>query len=358
MTRAAPCPVGATDAGLASFVALAGVRHAEGAAGADILPRVTDDVVELALVGAGRMGRMHLRALDPAGGRTGAVRVTDVVEPVAAAREALRGSGHRVHATLADLLAARRPDGVLVAAPTGHHADVARAALGAGIPVLCEKPAGLTWQEVEETGRIADDRGVAFQVAYWRRFVPGIVALRERIVAGELGQILHVVCAQWDGAPPPPQFRHGSGGAFVDMGVHEFDVVRWVTGRWVESVAAVQTPALDPRARPDVDNAQALLGLFGGTTAAVSLGRHHPDGDMVTIEVFGSTGHERLTVLDPHDGDEPMLDALARQADSFAELVRGGPRRGAGTADAVAALRVAARAAQASSGSSPAVTEP
>jgi myo-inositol 2-dehydrogenase/D-chiro-inositol 1-dehydrogenase len=90
----------------------------------------------------------------------------------------------------------------------------------------------------------------------------------------------------------------------------------------------------------------------------VSLGRHHPDGDMVTIEVFGSTGHERLTVLDPHDGDEPMLDALARQADSFAELVRGGPRRGAGTADAVAALRVAARAAQASSGSSPAVTEP
>ena len=144
------------------------------------------------------------------------------------------------------------------------------------------------------------------------------------IVAGELGQILHVVCAQWDGAPPPAQFRRSSGGAFVDMGVHEFDVIRWLTDQSVTSVVAVQTPALDPSARPDADNAQALLGLSGGATAAVSLGRHYPGGDLVTIEVFGSAGHERSTVLDPDDGDEPMLEALARQAESFAELVRGG----------------------------------
>jgi len=165
------------------------------------------------------------------------------------------------------------------------------------------------------------------------------------------------VGAQWDGAPPPVQFRHGSGGAFVDMGVHEFDVIRWLTGQSVVSVGAAQTPALDPAARPDADNAQALLGLSGGATAAVSLGRHHPGGDLVTIEVFGSTGHERLTVLDPHDGDVPLLDALARQAESFAELVRGGRRRGAGTADAVAALRDADRAAEALRGGRFAVTE-
>jgi myo-inositol 2-dehydrogenase / D-chiro-inositol 1-dehydrogenase len=310
-----------------------------------ILFVVIDGVVELALVGAGRMGRMHLQALDPAGGRTAAVRVTDVVEPTAAGRQALRDSGYRVHVALADLLEARRPDGILVAAPTDRHTEVARAALTAGVPVLCEKPAGLNWREIEATGRVAAQRGVAFQVAYWRRFVPALVALRERVVAGELGQILHVVCAQWDGAPPPPQFRRSSGGAFVDMGVHEFDVIRWLTGRSVTSVVAVQTPALDPSARPDVDNAQALLGLSDGATAAVSLGRHYPGGDLVTLEVFGSAGHERWTVLDPDDGDVPMLDALARQADSFAELVRGGPRRGAGTADAVAALQDAARAA-------------
>jgi myo-inositol 2-dehydrogenase / D-chiro-inositol 1-dehydrogenase len=308
---------------------------------------VADDVVELALVGAGRMGRMHLRALDPAERRTTAVRVTDVVEPVEAARDALRTSGFRVHASLTDLLAAGRPDGVLVAAPTDRHSRITRDALAAGIPVLCEKPAGSTWREVEETGRLAAERGVAFQVAYWRRFVPAMVALRERVTAGDLGQILHVVCVQWDASPPPVQFRHSSGGAFVDMGVHEFDVVRWLTGQTVTSVVALQTPALDPAARPDADNAQALVGLSGGTTAAVSLGRHHPEGDLVTIEVFGSAGHERATVLDPRDGDAPLLDALARQAESFAELVRGGLRRGAGTVEAVAALHDAARAAEA-----------
>ena len=156
---------------------------------------------------------MHLQALDPAGGRTAAVRVTDVVEPSKAARDALRDKGYRLHVTLTDLLAARRPDGVLVAAPTDRHAHVARAALVAGIPVLCEKPAGLTWREVEEPGCVAAERGVAFQVAYWRRFVPAMVALRERIVAGELGQILHIVCAQWTAPRRLAQFRHSSGGA-------------------------------------------------------------------------------------------------------------------------------------------------
>ena len=304
---------------------------------------MTDGVVELALVGAGRMGRMHLRALGPAG----RVSITDVVEPAAAGREALRDGRYHLHARLADLLAARRPDGVLVAAPTDRHTEIARTALAAGIPVLCEKPAGLTWREIEETGRLAEQRGVAFQVAYWRRFVPSMVALRERIGAGELGQVLHVVCAQWDGAPPPARFRRESGGAFLDMGVHEFDVIRWLTGQPVAAVVAVQTPALDAAAWPDADNAQALLRLADGATAAVSLGRHHPGGDLVTVEVFGSAGHERLTVLDPDNGDEPMVDALARQAESFAELVRGGRRRGAGTADAVAALRDAERAAAA-----------
>jgi myo-inositol 2-dehydrogenase/D-chiro-inositol 1-dehydrogenase len=142
------------------------------------------------------------------------------------------------------------------------------------------------------------------------------------------------------------------------MGVHEFDVVRWLTGQSVASVAAVQTPALDPLARPDADNAQALLRLSGGATAAVSLGRHYPGGDLVTIEVFGSAGHERSTVLDPRQGDEPVLQALARQAESFAELVRGGRPRGAGTADAVAALRDAARAAEALGERASAVIDP
>lgn len=307
-----------------------------------ILGGVPDDVVTLALIGGGRMGSMHLRALD----LSARVRVTDVVEAVPATRERLAASGLRVHASLDDLLQHQVPDGVLVAVPTDRHADVVTRALDAGLAVLCEKPAGLSSEQVEGIGARAAAAGLPYQVAYWRRFVPEVARLRERLRSGELGDLLTITCAQWDGAPPPPQFRHTSGGIFVDMGVHEFDVVRWLTGDDVVALAAAVTPALDPAARPDADNAQALLSLGSGATAVVSLGRHHPDGDLVSLEVFGSRGHERITVLDPADGERPMLEALARQAESFADFVKGVARQGAGTADAVAALADAERAAR------------
>jgi myo-inositol 2-dehydrogenase/D-chiro-inositol 1-dehydrogenase len=306
-----------------------------------ILPAVNETVLDLALVGAGRMGRTHLRAL----ARSRTVRVRDVVDPVPAVRAELSAAGFRVHASLAELLVVGAPDAVLVAAPTNRHDAVVRGVVAAGLPVLCEKPGGLTSSEVADVGRAAADAGVAFQVAYWRRFVPAMVRLRERVVAGELGQVLHVHCAQWDGAPPPAAFRIASGGIFADMGVHEFDVVRWLTGAEITGVRAVATPAVDNAARPDVDNAQVLFTLTGGATATASLGRHYPDGDIVTLEVFGTTGHERLVVLDPADGERAILEALVAQAESFARLVAGGPREGAGVDDAVAALDAAERAA-------------
>jgi myo-inositol 2-dehydrogenase/D-chiro-inositol 1-dehydrogenase len=232
-----------------------------------------------------------------------------------------------------------------VAAPANRHDAVVREVVAAGLPVLCEKPAGLTSREVADAGRAASDAGVPFQVAYWRRFVPSLVRLRDRVVAGDLGHVLHVHCAQWDGAPPPPAFRVASGGIFADMGVHEFDVVRWLTGAEITDVRAAATPAVDAAARPDVDNAQVLLTLADGATAIASLGRHHPDGDVVTLEIFGTAGHQRLVVLDPADGEGAMLEALVAQAESFARLVAGGRREGAGVDDAVAALDAAERAA-------------
>jgi myo-inositol 2-dehydrogenase/D-chiro-inositol 1-dehydrogenase len=96
-------------------------------------------------------------------------------------------------------------------------------------------------------------------------------------------------------------------------------------------------------AGPDPDGGQVLLSLSGGATAQVSLGRYFPGGDWVSVEVFGTRGHERITVLDPGSGGRPQLGALARQAEAFARTIRGGTRAGAGIQDAVAALAVAAR---------------
>jgi len=302
--------------------------------------------VRLALVGAGRMGRMHLRALAPGAGLAdpSLVRVSSVVDPVPAVRAELRSAGHEVHSDLDAVLAQPgRPEGILVAAPTDRHSGIVEAALAAGVPVLCEKPAGASAAQVAQTAEVARAGGVLLQVAYWRRFVPDLVALRERIAAGGFGQVLHLVCAQWDGAPPPAGFRHSSGGIFVDMGVHEFDQLRWLTGQEIVDVRAAAMPALDPAARPDADGGQALLTLADGSTAAVSLGRYFPGGDSVGVEVFGTQAHERLTVLDPRGGELPQLKALARQAEAFARTIRGGAPAGARIEDALAALDVAQR---------------
>ena len=132
------------------------------------------------------------------------------------------------------------------------------------------------------------------------------------------------------------------------MGVHEFDQVRWLTGQDLGSLSGVAaTLADDPGVSGDVDSAEVLVTLSGGTVGLVSLGRHHPAGDMARAEVFGTGGTARCDFLDPADGERAQLSALFAQAEDFAVMARGGPGTGATAADAIAALEAAERASAA-----------
>ncbi len=284
----------------------------------------------LGLVGAGRMGRTHLRAL--AG--SDRVKVTAVAEMSAAARQAVAGAD--LYGSTAEMLDHAALDGVLIAAPTDQHGAIIAEVAARGLPILCEKPCGLTAAQARASARA----GVPLQVAYWRRFVPGLRQLRDRIAAGELGVIHLVTCYQWDERPPSPVFRAHSGGIAIDMGVHEFDQLRWLTGQDIGSLAVVSSgPAPDGIA--DVDGAQVVVALSGGATGFVSLGRYFPVGDAVWAEAFGTRGHERCDVIDPAEGEAAQLEALRRQAESFAAYAAGGPCEGATAADAIAALTAA-----------------
>ncbi len=292
----------------------------------------------LGLVGAGRMGRTHLEAVDGSPGLT----VVGVTEPSEDARAALPKS-LRTFTNLDEMLSECELDGVLVAAPTDLHLELVRRLMAARIPVLCEKPCGLTAKETEECARVAKEAGCLLQVAYWRRFVPELQLLRERILAGELGEILAVNCYQWDESPPPPEFRDRSGGIFIDMGVHEFDQVRWLTGQEFATLEVVASRLGEDVGDPDCG--QLVAELDGGGTALVSLGRWHPDGDSCKVEVFGTTGTTSSWFLKPSHGDAVFRLALRRQAEHFAWSVAGrdnGRSDGAATVrDAVAALKVA-----------------
>lgn len=286
------------------------------------------------------MGQTHIRALS----ESSSVRIVAVAEPREAVADKFRKTGLRAHPTVSDLLEAGDLDGVLIAAPTDQHLALIGEIARSHLPILCEKPCGISAAEASEAGKIVSKHGVLLQVAYWRRFVPALQDLRQSIATGGIGTLFLTVCAQWDEAPPGPDFRNHSGGIFVDMGVHEIDQIRWLTGQEPVhfSVSAHPTVA-DPGAVGDVDSAQALLTLSDGSAAVISLGRFHPGGDLVAAEVYGSRGHVRVAVLQPPEGEGPQLEALRRQAEAFARWAQNGSPEGATIEDAVAALTVAQR---------------
>jgi myo-inositol 2-dehydrogenase/D-chiro-inositol 1-dehydrogenase len=301
------------------------------------------DRFRLGIVGAGRMGQTHAEAIQGSAD----VVVAAVVDPRPEVRQEFAEQGLRSYSTVNELLADALVDGVLIAAPTDLHRNLVELVAGAGVPVLCEKPCGLDSVQATECVAIAEDAKVPFQIAYWRRYVPQLQELRDRIQNGELGEILAVHAEQWDQSPPPPAFRKSSGGIFVDMGVHEFDEIRWLTAREFDTVKAVVSglPETDSETG-DVDCGQVLAALSDGSTAFVSLGRWHPAGDSCRVEVYGTKVTVSSWFLQPSAGGSVFKEALRRQAEDFARFVATSRGDGATALDAVAALTIAERAAE------------
>lgn len=288
------------------------------------------------------MGQTHLRALE---GLTD-VAIVAVAEPVAELREyVVSAFGVLGHSSLNDMLSAGGIDGALIVTPSDSHVDVIKQVAAAGLPILCEKPCGVSPQDTQRARALVEETGVALQIAYWRRFVPELQALRQRIVNGDFGEILSLSCLQWDGEPPASAFRARSGGIFIDMGVHEFDQARWLTGSDFSHSVAMAAPSGEMLASGvDPDSAQVLASLASGAVALVSLGRYYAGGDMASVEIFGTREHVLSVFLNPEDGERAQLDALRRQASAFATFANGGPCQGATVDDAIAALEAAATA--------------
>jgi myo-inositol 2-dehydrogenase/D-chiro-inositol 1-dehydrogenase len=301
---------------------------------------VSSERVRIAVIGAGRMGRVHLDTL-AAARRAEAVAA---VEPAAAARETAAARGLATYADVDELLEAGGFDAALIAAPSDLHLGLVGRLAAAGVPVLCEKPCGVRADDARAAATAAAGAGVLLQVGYWRRFVPELAALHQRLAAGELGEVSLLACWQWDAEPPSAAFRARSGGIAIDMGVHELDQVRWLSGQEIVELEAM--PATIPSAPPvdgDPESVEAIARLSRGTVATISLGQRFSHGDCCWLEVMGTHGHVRSAFMWADDGQRVFHRALAAQADAFAEAVAGGPPRGASATDAVRALEAAER---------------
>jgi myo-inositol 2-dehydrogenase / D-chiro-inositol 1-dehydrogenase len=142
-----------------------------------------------------------------------------VVEPFAPARASVAQTGIATYESVEELLAGSIPGGVLIVAPSDRHAQLVSRFAAAGVATLCEKPVGVNVEQARQAAAAAAAAaGILLRVGYWRRFVPELQALRRRIAAGALGEIIQLSCFQWDHELPTEAFRSHSGGIAVDMG--------------------------------------------------------------------------------------------------------------------------------------------
>ncbi|MGN9840800.1 Gfo/Idh/MocA family protein [Nonomuraea sp. H19] len=212
-------------------------------------------------------------------------------------------------------------DAVVIATPTSTHAELIIKACERGIPAFCEKPVAGTVAETVKVLEAAE--GGKVQIGFQRRFDPGYVAAALAVHGGELGDLHRVHMITADPAPPPAEYIPLSGGIFRDCHIHDFDILRWVTGREVVSVYArgANRGAAFFKEAGDVDTSAALLTLDDGTLVTLQGSRYNGAGYDVRMELAGTRRTQAVglspraplhTTEGPPSGEQPWPDFVTR----------------------------------------------
>jgi myo-inositol 2-dehydrogenase / D-chiro-inositol 1-dehydrogenase len=241
--------------------------------------------MRIGLVGLGRIGAFHAETLTGLGVD---LVVTDAL-PEATERTA-RNYGAEPAADPATLLRAG-VDGVVIAAATDTHPQLILAAIEAGLPTFCEKPVAKGAAEAAEVLRHCTEAGARVQIGYNRRFDAGFAAARAAVQSGELGRLHTVRSTTMDPTPPPAGYIAVSGGIFRDCSVHDFDIIRFVTGREVAEVYATGSTRGDKvfAESGDAATTAAILTLDDDTLVVVSNTRYNGRGYDVRLELHGTS---------------------------------------------------------------------
>jgi myo-inositol 2-dehydrogenase/D-chiro-inositol 1-dehydrogenase len=245
--------------------------------------------LRIGVLGVGRIGRMHaelLRHRIP-GAAVGAIY--DAYEP--AARTVGGELGVHVAGSVAEVLGGD-VDAVAICSSADTHVELMIAAAQAGKAVFCEKPVSLELAELDRALDAIEDAGVPFQVGFNRRFDPAHASVRDAVASGAIGEPHLVRISSRDPEPPPHAYVRSSGGIFLDMTIHDFDMARYVTGSEVVEVFARGAARVDPSVAElgDVDTALVTLVHEDGCLTAIDNSRRAAYGFDQRVEVFGSAG--------------------------------------------------------------------
>ncbi|MGV9601449.1 Gfo/Idh/MocA family protein [Streptosporangium sandarakinum] len=303
--------------------------------------------MRVGLLGLGRIGLFHATTLSTLADE---LVVSDVdrarAEDVAA----------RLGARVADPFDA---DAVVIATPTSTHAEALLRACELGVPAFCEKPAAPGVAETLRVVEAVERSGTLVHIGFQRRFDAGYAAAREALRGGELGDAHRVHLVTADPAPPPAEYVALSGGIFRDCHIHDFDILRWVTGHEVDVVYATGANRGEDffAEAGDVDTSSALMTMDDGTLVTLQGSRHNGAGYDVRMEIAGTratwaVGLGDRTPLRSVEGltpdGEPWPDFLTRfdaayvaEMEAFLAAARGERESPCTVQDALAALYIA-----------------
>ena len=299
-------------------------------------------MLKIAVLGCGRIGRMHAENIHihP---RASLAGVFDVVD--AATIEVAQKLGVPQFATAEEVFSSANVDAVLIATSTSTHADFIEAAVVAGKPCLCEKPIDLSLVRVKACADKIEGTDVPIMLGFVRRFDKGHAGVRRAIEAGKIGQVHQVTITSRDPDIAPDAYIEVSGGIFRDMTIHDFDMARFIMGEEFTTVSAVGarliSPALMVRCN-DYDTVTVTLTTASGKQCVISNSRRAVYGYDQRVEAFGTEGmaisenhpenSTRLYGSSHTDSKAPLMNffieryaqAFASEIDAFVDLAENG----------------------------------
>ncbi len=317
-------------------------------------------MIKFAVIGAGRIGQVHARAI----AAHPKAELALVCDPVETNAKKLADSYHVDYTLDVDEALAADVDAVIIGSPTAFHVEHILKAVANGKKVMCEKPIALDVAEARRCVSELKDAADHVMMGFNRRFDPAFAAVHEAVEAGRVGRLEQLTIISRDPSAPPVEYIKVSGGIFRDMTIHDFDMARFFLGQVTEVHAMGQN--LDPavKAAGDFDAAVVTLRAANGAVATIINNRRCCSGYDQRLEASGSKGAlfadnvrattVRLSNAEATDAQEPYLDffleryaqAYRIELSAFIEAVENGTATPTTIGDAVAALELAEAATQ------------
>ncbi len=297
-------------------------------------------MLNIGIIGTGRIGKVHGTSITNYVKNACVKAIADSYLNEEMKKWAASLGIKEVYTDYHKILADKDIQAVLICASTDQHTSLSLEALAAGKHVFCEKPIDHNVAKIKTVIEAVKKSGKKYQVGFNRRFDHNFRAVREAVQAGKIGKQQIIKITSRDPEPPSIEYVKISGGIFLDMTIHDFDMVRYLSGAEVEEVYAVASVTVDPKigAAGDVDTAVITLKLDNGATAVIDNCRASIYGYDQRAEVFGATGCVSIgndttsnAVFSGKDGviaEKPLfffleryMAAYAREINSFVEAV-------------------------------------